>query len=329
MSNPNAPDMNPNAPDMSVIIATLDHYETIRKTIKHLRAQTVSDRLEVVIVAPSAGALDLDESELKDFHQFRVVEVGVITSIAQANAAGVRQATAPVVVLAEDHAFPAPGWADALIAAHRQPWAAVGPAIRNANPKSLVSRADLLIAYVPWLVPAEAGVVDHLPGHNSSYKRAILLDYGPDLEAMMQAESVLHWDLRAKGYLLFLEPAAKISHMNFERLSSWIPAQFYSGRVFAAARARPWSLFQRFLYAGSAPLIPVVRFLRIWGQLHRSSQQRSQPLGVLLILLLGLIVSAAGEMMGYAFGAGDASRKLCSFEFAREHLGKKDRQKER
>jgi GT2 family glycosyltransferase len=315
------------SPDMSVIIATPDYYETIRKTIKHLRAQTVRGQLEIVIVVPSADTLSLDESELKDFHQFRVVEVGAITSIAWANAAGVRQATAPVVVLAEDHAFPAPGWAEALIAAHRQPWAAVGPAVRNANPKSLVSWADLLIAYVPWLVPAEAGVIDHLPGHNSSYKRAILLDYGPDLEAMMQAESVLHWDLRAKGYLLYLEPAATIAHMNLERLSSWIPAQLYSGRVFAAARARHWSLLQRFLYAGSAPLIPVVRFLRIWGQLHRSSQQRSLPLGVLPILLLGLIVSAAGEMMGYAFGAGDAKQKLSKFEFHRvNHLAKRHRQ---
>jgi GT2 family glycosyltransferase len=315
------------SPDMSVIIATPDHYETIRKTIKHLRAQTVKEALEIVIVTPSADTLDLDESELKDFHQFRVVEVGAITSIAQANAAGVRQATAPVVVLAEDHAFPAPGWAEALIAAHRQPWAAVGPAIRNANPKSLVSWADLLIAYVPWLVPAEAGVIDHLPGHNSSYKRAILLDYGPDLEAMMQAESVLHWDLRAKGYLLYLEPAATIAHMNFERLSSWIPAQFYSGRVFAAARARHWSPLQRFLYAGSAPLIPVVRFLRIWRQLHRSSQQPSVPPGVLPILLLGLIVSATGEMIGYFSGAGDAKRKLSGFEFHRvNHLAKRHRQ---
>jgi hypothetical protein len=29
-----------------------------------------------------------------------------------------------------------------------------------------------------------------------------LLAYGSQLEAMLEAESVLHWDLRAKGYQL-------------------------------------------------------------------------------------------------------------------------------
>jgi hypothetical protein len=98
--------------------------------------------------------------------------------------------------------------------------------------------------------------------------------------------------------------------------------------VFAAARGRQWPAIRRLLYAASAPLIPVVRFLRIWGQLHRSSQQRSLPPGVLPILLLGLIVSATGEMIGYAFGAGDAKQKLSKFEFHRaRHLAKPIRQR--
>jgi GT2 family glycosyltransferase len=311
---------------MSVVIVTPDHYDTIRKTMRHLRAQTVRERLEVVIVAPSADTLEVNEAELKDLFQFRVVEVGKIRSIAQANAAGVRQASAPVVAFVEEHSYPDPGWAEALIEAHRQPWAAVGPVVRNANPGSAVSWADFLIAYGPWMDPSHAGVVDFLPGHNSSYKRAILLDYGPELEAMLESESVLHWDLQAKGYQLYLEPAAKISHLNFGLLSSWIPAQFYNGRLFAATRARSWSPLQRLFYTGGAPLIPVVRFQRILQQLRRSGQRRNLPLGVLPTLILGLVVSAVGEMMGYALGAGDAKQKLSNFEFHRiRHLSKQDR----
>src|SRR6266542_1885378 len=107
--------MSVNSPEMSVVIVTPDRYETIRKTVEHLRAQTVKDRLELVIVAPSAAQLALDDSALNDFFQFRVVEVGEISSIARAHAAGIRQASAPVVVLSEDHSFPEPGWAEALI----------------------------------------------------------------------------------------------------------------------------------------------------------------------------------------------------------------------
>jgi hypothetical protein len=175
--------------------------------------------------------------------------------------------------------------------------------------------------------PSPAGVVDFLPGHNSSYKRSILLDYGPELEAMLDSESVLHWDLQAKGYQLYLEPAAKISHLNFGLLSSWILAQFHNGRLFAAARARRWSPLQRLFYTGGAPLIPVVRFRRILQQLRRSDRRRDLPPGVLPTLVLGLFVSAVGEMMGYALGAGDAKQKLSNFEFHRyQHLAKRDRQ---
>jgi GT2 family glycosyltransferase len=266
---------------------------------------------------------------LKDFFQFRVVEVDKIRSIAQANAAGIRQASAPVVAFVEEHSYPDPSWAEALIEAHRQPWAAVGPVVRNANPGSLVSWADFLIAYGPWMDPSPTGVVDFLPGHNSSYKRTILLDYGPELEAMLESESVLHWDLQAKGYQLYLEPAAKISHLNFGLLSSWIPAQFHNGRLFAATRARRWSPLQRLFYTGGAPLIPVVRFRRALQQLRRSDRRRNLPPGVLLTLILGLVVSAVGEMMGYALGAGDAKQKLSNFEFHRiRHLREQDRQNE-
>ena len=74
--------------------------------------------------------------------------------------------------------FPEAGWAAALIAAHEGPWAVVGPAIRNANPATVVSWCDFVVGYGPWMDPVEAGPAPFLPGHNSCYKKAILLEYG-------------------------------------------------------------------------------------------------------------------------------------------------------
>ena len=305
-----------NSPQMSVVLVTPDRYRTIRETIAYLRKQTVCERLEVVIVAPSASALGLDAEELKEFFRFRVVEVGRITSIGAANAAGVRGAAAAIVALAEDHSFPDPTWAEVLIEAHQKNWAAVGPEVGNANPESVVSWADFLLGYGPWMQPASAGEVEHLPGHNSSYKRSVLVDYGAELETMLEAESVMHWDLRAKDHRLYLEPRAKISHMNFGVFSSWIPAQFHSSRMFAAVRARRWPFSLRLLYACAAPLIPAVRFWRM------VRQSRNFKLRVVPAVILGLAVSALGEMAGYAFGSGNARQKLTGFEFHRvRHAG--------
>ncbi|MGH7824559.1 MAG: glycosyltransferase family 2 protein [Candidatus Binatia bacterium] len=313
-----------NSPAMSVILATPDRYDTIRKTIACLRAQTARDRLELVIVAPCASKLELNQSEMEEFFKFRLAEVGHIKSIGAANAAGVRHASAPVVALAEDHAFPNPAWAEALIHAHQEDWAAVGPVVRNANPGSTISYADFLIAYGVWQEGVSGGIVDHLPGHNSSYKRSVLLDYGPDLETMLEAESVLHWDLNRKGYRLYLEPRAKISHLNFGVISAWLPAQYHSGRMFAATRSREWSKAKRLLYTCSAPLIPALRFWRILRQSYQYS--RKLPLRVCPALVLGLMVSALGEMIGYASGAGRSRKSLTRLEFHRvRHIGRRRR----
>lgn len=300
-------------PDLSVVVVT-DHRRTIRKTTTHLQAQTVRDRLELVIVAPSADRIDLRAGEFQGFLKVRVVEVGEIIPLSRARGAGVRQASSPLVVFVESHSYPDPSWAAALIEAHRHPWAVVGPAMGNANPGSMISWANLFLDYGPWVEPVTARVVDHLPGHNSSYKRAILLGYGPELETMLDAETVLHWDLRARGYRLYLEAKARTAHLNVSRLSSWIPERFYGGRRFAAARARRWSPLRRLLYTGGAPLIPVVRLPRILRDIRRSGRQVELLPMVLPSLIMGLLVSAAGEMVGYAFGEGKSMAWLSRLE---------------
>lgn len=317
------------SPALSLVLVTPDDYATLRQIIRHIRAQTVRDRLEIVIVAPSMSGLELDEVELADFCAVRVVEVGPITSTAKARAAGIRAATAAVVGFLEDHSFPAPEWAEVMIDAHQKPWAAVGPVMDNANPVTALSWAHLLIEYGPWLAPARGGIVEHLPGHNSTYKRPVLLEYGQELDAMLEAESLLHWDLRAGGHHLYVEPRARTFHMNVSAPLPSIPLRFYSGRHFAAYRARRWSLLRRALYVWGAPLIPFVRLLRLrraLRQLGRFSPSRGLLARVLPLLILVLAVDAAGEMVGYALGPGEVVRKLTDMEFHRyRFLCKADR----
>jgi Glycosyl transferase family 2 len=131
-------------PAMSVIVITPDSYSTVRKTIRRLRAQSVSHQLEIVLVVPSAQGANIDYSDLGSFHGVRIVEIANMYSTARARAAGVYRATAPVIAFVEDHSFPAKGWAEALIRAHQKPWAAVGPMMANANPHSLWRRCRAL-----------------------------------------------------------------------------------------------------------------------------------------------------------------------------------------
>lgn len=313
-------------PCMSVVVITPDRYATIRKTVRHLRAQKICGRLEVIIAAPSAGELALDEDEMKSFLQYKVIEVGPVSSTARARARGTLAASAPIVAFAEDHAYPAPGWAEALVERHLEDWAAVGPVMTNANPQSVTSWANLLIEYSQWLAPMEGGQSEHLPGHNCSYKREVLLEYGDRLEAMLDAESILHWDLRSKGHRLYLESKARTFHQNFSVQSPSLALRFNGGRLFASARARSWPAWRRALFAFASPLIPAVRCLRITRELFKPGRPRHLLPRLLPALIVGLVFDGAGEMTGYALGPGRAMAILSDMEFHRErYLARHDR----
>lgn len=318
------------SPEMSVIIAA-DRYETIRKTLEHIRTQTASDRLELVIVAPSAGEFGLDALAVADFMHVRVVEAGSLPRLTRGLAIGIREASAPVIVFAESHAYPRPSWAEALIEAHRKPWAAVGPVIGNANPASVLSWANLFLDYGPYVEPSSVGPVEHLPGHNSAYKREILLEYDAQwdgrMEALLEAEYLLHGELCARGYELAIEPAARVDHLNITRPSSWLPERFFGGRRFAGARAGRWSPGRRLLYTVGALLIPLVRLPRVLHDVQRSARHRDLFPGILPPLIAGLVASAVGEMVGYAFGMGDAPEQLGRLELHKaRHVTVRDRQ---
>jgi hypothetical protein len=318
---------NEQAPALSVVLASVGDFSVIEATVACLRRQTIADRLELVVVASSMAALGAGDRAFEGFHSHQVVGVGTIGSTGRANAAGVRAARAPLVALAEDHCFPEPAWAGALVERHaRGDVAAVGPVLRNANPGTLVSWCDFAIGYGRWIDPTITGDQPFLPGHNSSYRKAVLMELDAELEDYLGAETVLHLELRNRGHRLVIEPRAMAAHTNFGRIGSWLPAQYYHGRLFGAERARHWGRARRVLYAAASPLIPVVRFIRATGHLRRSERPRPALARLGPLLALGLAADGTGQMLGYLLGAGAALGRLNRFEFRRvDHVPESDR----
>ncbi len=313
-------------PALSVVLTTPDAYETIRTTVSHLRAQTIVEQLELVVVAPARASLAFPAEVEAEFGRLEVVELGAVLSIGAANAAGIRRASAPIVALVETHSFPQKEWAAALVAAHQGSWAAVGPRMLNANPIDAVSWASFLVAYGRWAATTAAGPTDDVPGHNSSYKRTALLSFDADLERLMETETVLHWALRAKGHELYFEPRAETSHINPTRLSSCLSEVFHYQRIFGALRSSSWSRTRRALYSASAPVIVARRFARLTKQLSEVRPPGVRRSSILSVAVVVLATATLGEVLGSLRGAGDAAGKKMGVEFhRREHLKKSDR----
>ena len=206
-----------------------DSFETVEKILACLRAQPRAGRLEIVFVTPSGAGLEDGDTRVHGFAGVRVIEVPDVASLPRARARALRAASAPLVLFAETHAYPNAEYLDRLVEAHAGPWPVVGPAIGNANPGSLMSWASLLMDYGRWVEAEESGPIEDVPGHNSVYKRDLLLALD-DLDELMTADTIMHAELRARGHELYLEPAARVDHLNVSQLRWALVERFESGR---------------------------------------------------------------------------------------------------
>ena len=294
--------------------------ENLRLALERLIAQTAVSLLECVLVTPSKTKMDWIPSLLQSM-RWQLVEIDSIKSAGMAKATGVAAASGPLVCFLEDHSYPDPSWAESLIRAHENgEFAAVGPVVLNANPGTGASWGCFLVYYGQYMWARPQEQLKHLPANHSCYRRALLLDYGKRLPDLLEAEIVIHRDLLARGYRLFQEPSARTYHLNHSRLRPTIEEYFWASRVFAAERASGWGALRRMLYAVGSPLLPLIRSARILSDVRHARLQRRVWVNAIAATLSTLSAGAAGEMVGYAVGAGQAKERLQRFESQRDRV---------
>ncbi|WP_420455808.1 hypothetical protein [Rubrivirga sp.] len=317
------------SPDLSVVLVAPNGMGSIRRTMACLRAQTARERLEVLVVAPSAELLDLDALGRDRFAALRAVEVGPITQRGEAAAVAVREATAPIVAFVEDHSFPRPGWAEAFLDAHAGgDWAAVGPRVHNANADAPLSVANFVLTYASTSGPQEAGPRSLLAFHNSAYRRDLLLAYGDRLGPLLEWEGDLQDDLMAQGRQLYLEPRAETDHLNVSGMRSTIRLHLLRGRMMGGDRAtrERWPVWKRALYVAGAPLFPLMQWRHVAPEIRRWGLGTAERVRLAPWLALVLGAAAVGEAAGYLLGPGRARDRWQSFELYRtRHLSRKER----
>lgn len=310
-----APGRRP-SPQMSVVLVS-DGYETIRPVIDRLAAQTAKERVEVVLVGPVGSELGAGTNP-DGFAGVQVVDVDSPLALGDARAAGVRAASAPLVFIGETHSYPHPRMAEELIRTHAGPWAAVVPAFGNANPDGAASWAGFLSDYGAWTAAERPGEVRFAPMYNSSFRRSVLLEFGDRLGSALRGGDEMANGLRTRKHRVFFAPAARIDHVSVSSSRGWVHERYLAGRLIGGARARRWSWGRRLLYLCAAPLLPGVYLSRVRAGILAARRDRSLPLGTYPMLLVGALIKAAGEVIGYARGVGpNTDSRMTEYELHR------------
>lgn len=301
----------PDRPALSVAVVCGSQRGRAQVAFDAVAAQSAAGELELVVVdlRPELGPLRLPAGL-----EGRVLP-GTGLSFGAARERAARAARAPVVAFVEDHCYPGSGWAAALLAAYREPWASVGYAFENANSRTLVARIAFLAHYGQWADPVR-GPVTHLPGNNVSYRRAALLELADRIGAMPEADFNVHAQLRRRGLALGVEPAARVAHEHEERIVQLLCGSHYYSRILAAERARieGWTPVRRALRA--AWVIGAAPAARLAGLLGAARDRRIVVRAVVLLpgIVLVYLAGALGESAGYLLGEGGARARFVYYE---------------
>jgi hypothetical protein len=306
-------------PLLSVAVVVGALRERAQRVVRAVAEQDVAADLELLILD-----LERDREPIEIPAPLRARHIALPGgTISHAKGEAVRRASAPAVAFLEDHCYPRPGWARALIEAHRGPWAAVGYAFENANPDRWFSRSAMVSDYGVFVDP-ERGVADFISGNNVSYKCHALLAFGDRLDGLLMVDYNVHLALRARGERLFIEPRALAAHENYTRMSDLGNANRSYCRAMAANRARGWGRRRRLFYAVATPVAaPAIKFVRLARSVAARPRAALPTLSALPVIIAAYAWSAAGEARGYLDHSADAAEAdFLVWELATERAGR-------
>jgi len=222
-------------PDMSVVLLVDQERERGARCLRSVLAQSIVDRLEVLLVdlaGPDAGPL-----AGSDHPRVRVLRPPATASFGELHAEGVLRARAPIVAFLEEHCVALPGWAEAMVRAHRGPAAAVGGERHNPAPQRSLAQFIHLLDNGPWSAPAVEQTTKMLPAGNVAYKWDVLMRYRDRLSLYFQSEGLLQAKMIEDGLTFRVEPAAKYQHEYDDSLAELVARWFWQGYAIGAARA--------------------------------------------------------------------------------------------
>lgn len=264
-------------------------------------------QLEVVVVDRLGESVR--EAVRSRFPDMRVVAVDGGTTIPEMRHLAFQQASADAVAVIEDHVIVPPEWGHRLLAGLAAGHDVVGGPIANAADQRLLDWSTFLCEYSACLPPLPEGSATWLPGNNIVYRRA-LLDRFRDVTAEGKWENRLHDAMREAGIVLYCDAKLIVGHKKHFGFFEYIAQRYLYSRSYAGARVRGAPLVRRLATGAAAFVLPPLLLWRILKVNLGKGVSRPLVAATLPFILVYVSAWAAGEVVGYWFGAGDSLARV-------------------
>jgi hypothetical protein len=298
-------------PELTAIVVVGEARERAQLVIDRIGEQTAASRIELLI-GDTAHATH-PRLRAPDLQSVRYLELPSTQKWGESRAAAVRSAASPIVAFTEDHSIPARTWAEALLQASQDDWAAAGYTFLNANPETYGSWAGFMTDYNEWAYPLPPGPVAHLPCNNVAYRRDPLHKLGDRLGELLHSDVLLQEYLARRGGKLTMVRDAVVSHQNYESLGILFSANFIHCRLIAAGRVASgrWGALRRAAYAVLVPVVvPFLKLARVFRTQIRRKTLWTETLISLPVMFGVFVWSSIGEAIGYILGYGDSIERF-------------------
>ncbi|MGH9817451.1 MAG: hypothetical protein ACRD6I_15375 [Candidatus Acidiferrales bacterium] len=203
----------------------------------------------------------------------------------------------------------------------------MGSVICNANPETATSWVEHFLSYGFHDESSSGGEVSRVSRNNTTFKRTILEAFADRLPDALARDGGLLDELQRRGQRFYLEPKARLLHLNLSRLGPMLMLRVFSARAAAATRARTggWSLGRRLLYVAGSPVFPLLRLRTLWPRLRKHPARNVLP-RIAPLLTVALVLDAFGQALGFAFGAGHSAERAGRYDLERQpYLSPMDR----
>ena len=214
----------------SVIIPSYRSAGTIAGCLGALRAQAGAPPFEVIVVDSSP-----DETAAivrRDFPEVRLIARERQTDPAAGRNLGAAEARGDILCFIDSDCLAAPDWLARLAARIGEGHSAVGGAIVNANPQTLVSWAGYFCEFREFLPGGPARPAQNLTIGNSAYRRADFAALGGFPAGYFpQEDQVFHREMRARGMSILLDPAITVAHHHRDERGAFLEHQRRIGRA--------------------------------------------------------------------------------------------------